>query len=166
MRSNDSLILVRDKEAADQAWVEQLLSQRWGSRAVLLKGDLVDAAVLPALIAGDRLGLATYTVSGGSAELVTLDAIHPSRGIGTALVEALRAKLSARAGRLRVTTTNDNLDALRFYQRRGFHLLQLRTGAIERGRTLKPSIPPIGHYGIPIRDEIELECDGSNQQDS
>src|SRR4051794_17487809 len=158
MMPNEGLIVIRDKEAADQAWVELLLSERWGGRTVLLRGDLVDAAALPALIAGDRLGLATFTMSGSTAELVTLDAVHPSRGIGSALVAALRARLSARARCLRVITTNDNLDALRFYQRRGFYLAELRPGAIERGRTLKPSIPPVGHYGIPIRDEIELEC--------
>ena len=88
MTVNESRIMVRDKEAADQAWVEQLLSERWGGHLVLLRDDLIDAATLPALIAGDHLSLATFTVSGGTAELVTLDAVDPSRGIGTALVES------------------------------------------------------------------------------
>jgi ribosomal protein S18 acetylase RimI-like enzyme len=151
-------IPVRDKAQADQAWVDRLLTERWGGRTVLLRGGLVDAGVLPALVAGDRLGLATFTLSGDAAELITLDAVQPSRGVGTALVEALWARLGARAGRrLRVTTTNDNLEALRFYQRRGFRLVGLRPGAVERGRRLKPSIPRLGCHGIPIRDEIELE---------
>jgi len=94
-------------------------------------------------------------------ELVTLDAVHPSRGISTALIEALWARFGERIGRLRVTTTNDNLDALRFYQRRGFSLIGLCPGAIERGRTLKPLIPRLGCYDIPIRDEIELESAAS-----
>ena len=60
--------------------------------------------------------------------------------------------------RLWVLTTNDNVDALRFYQRRGFRLSALRPGAVDEARRqLKPEIPELGEYGIPIRDEIELE---------
>jgi hypothetical protein len=59
-----------------------------------------------------------------------------------------------------VVTTNDNVDALRFYQRRGFRLTTIRCGAVDQSRrTLKPQIPVIGDYGIPLRDEIELAQD-------
>ena len=80
-------------------------------------------------------------------------------GVGTALVEAVRARaLDAGCGLLWVVTTNDNVDALRFYQRRGFRLARLRTGAVDESReTVKPEIPAIGDHGIPLRDEIELE---------
>jgi GNAT superfamily N-acetyltransferase len=92
------------------------------------------------------------------AELITLDAITPKQGVGTALIEALASRLQARGVTiLRVTTTNDNLDALRFYQRRGFRITVVRPGAVDEARRLKPSIPAIGDYGIPIRDELELE---------
>jgi hypothetical protein len=57
-----------------------------------------------------------------------------------------------------VITTNDNLDALRFYQRRGFRLAALHRGAVDDSRArLKPQIPPIGDHGIKLRDELELE---------
>jgi hypothetical protein len=55
-----------------------------------------------------------------------------------------------------VTTTNDNLAALRFYQRAGFRFAELRPGAVSEARSLKPSIPETGNDGIPIRDEIDL----------
>jgi hypothetical protein len=59
-----------------------------------------------------------------------------------------------------VLTTNDNVDALRFYQRRGFRLTAVRCGAVDEARrTVKPEIPLTGDYGIPIRDEIELAQD-------
>jgi hypothetical protein len=61
--------------------------------------------------------------------------------------------------RLLVMTTNDNLSALRSYQRAGFHLAELRTGAIEQARVIKPSIPATGNDDIPIRDEIGLVLD-------
>jgi ribosomal protein S18 acetylase RimI-like enzyme len=57
---------------------------------------------------------------------------------------------------LTVVTTNDNLDALRFYQARGFHLFALRAGAVDNARDLKPEIASRGNYGLPIRDELEL----------
>ena len=53
-------------------------------------------------------------------------------------------------------TTNDNLDALRLYQRRGFHLARLDSGAVDRARDLKPEIPLLGRRGIPMRDELIL----------
>ena len=59
--------------------------------------------------------------------------------------------------RLFLITTNDNLRALAFYQKRGFELAALRRGALNESRKLKPSIPLIGENGIPLRDEIELE---------
>ena len=114
---------------------------------------------LPALVAADREGLATYRVSadGREAELVTLDATVRGRGIGTALVARLAQLLRAQGVTiLRVTTTNDNLRALRFYQRRGFRIAAVRTGAVAAARRLKPTIPEVGEHGIPIRDEIEL----------
>ena len=55
-------------------------------------------------------------------------------------------------------TTNDNVDALRFYQRRGFRLARVDAGAVDRSRaTIKPAIPEVGDHGIPLRDELELE---------
>jgi hypothetical protein len=59
-----------------------------------------------------------------------------------------------------VVTTNDNVDALRFYQRRGFRLDALRPGAVDEARRARKSeIPAIGEHGIALRDEIELVSD-------
>jgi hypothetical protein len=66
--------------------------------------------------------------------------------------EARRRQLK----RLVLTTTNDNLDALRFYQRREFRLVTVRPNAVEESRRLKPQIPDVGCYDIPIRDELDL----------
>jgi hypothetical protein len=57
-----------------------------------------------------------------------------------------------------LVTTNDNMRALRFYQRLGWELVAVHRGAVDRAReTLKPEIPRVGNDGIPLRDEIELE---------
>jgi len=149
---------VREKGFADQAWVDRLLASRWGGGRVVVRGAVYDARALPGLIAGDLAGLATWAEHGTAAELVTLDAVVPRQGAGTALVEALCSRLAA-AGctKLRVVTTNDNVDALRFYQRRGFRLVALRPGAVDEARRRKPQIPDVGLHGIPLHDELELE---------
>jgi GNAT superfamily N-acetyltransferase len=108
---------------------------------------------------GDRKGVATYFEE-SAAELITLDAVQTGCGVGTALLQALGDRLRLRGHkRLLVTTTNDNLNALRFYQRRGFHLIELRPGVVEASRLLKPTIPALGNFGIPIRDELTLQLE-------
>ena len=94
----------------------------------------------------------------GRRELVTLDALTVGGGIGGALVEGLAdTALAAGCTGLHLITTNDNLPALRLYQRHGFVLAGVRPGEIEQVRRRKPQIPATGHAGIPIRDELILE---------
>lgn len=59
--------------------------------------------------------------------------------------------------RLFLSTTNDNLEALAFYQKRGFRLIRVCPNAVDEARRLKPSIPLVAGNGIAIRDELELE---------
>jgi hypothetical protein len=54
-------------------------------------------------------------------------------------------------------TTNNNLRALAFYQKRSFRLVGLVPGAIDEERNVKPSIPLVDAEGLPIRDELHLE---------
>lgn len=153
--------VIREFTTQDHEWAERLLTERWGSSRVVSRGVLHEASRLPGWVAlreGRRLGLATYRIAGTSCELVSLDAVEKGRGIGTALVR--RVEATARAAgcvRLWLITTNDNLDALRFYQRRGFHLVRVYADALEGSRRLKPEIPVRGEMGIPLRDELEME---------
>jgi hypothetical protein len=79
-------------------------------------------------------------------------------GVGSALVEAVAdAARATGCTRLWLITTNDNERAQGWYRRRGFVLVAIREGAVERSRTLKPEIPLVGAGGIPIRDELEFE---------
>jgi GNAT superfamily N-acetyltransferase len=116
---------------------------------------------LPGFVAeheGRREGVITYQIACGACEIVSIDGDRPGRGVGTALIEAVVAE-ARRHGCVRVwlVTTNDNLPALRFYQKRGFALVAVHANAVERSRQSKPEIPLIVRDGIPIRDEIELE---------
>jgi GNAT superfamily N-acetyltransferase len=155
-----SVVETREFPPGDEA-VRAFL-ERHLAALVARRGELLDATARPAVVAfapdGGIAGVLTYDLAGAECEILTLHAASQWGGVGTALVEAVRV-IAADAGchTLWVLTTNDNVDALRFYQRRGFRLSALRPGAVDEARrTLKPRIPLTGSYGIPLRDEIEL----------
>jgi ribosomal protein S18 acetylase RimI-like enzyme len=155
-------VQVRHVHDDERSWLRTAFAERWGDEIVVGRGRVWTPHELPAVVAVDdadeRVGFATYVVEGSVAELVSIDALQPGAGVGRQLVEAVAAAArTAGADRLLVMTTNDNLVALRFYQRLGFRLAELRPGAVDRARaTLKPSIPETGNEGIPLRDEIDL----------
>jgi GNAT superfamily N-acetyltransferase len=156
---------VRAAGAGDLDRIAALLTGAWGGVTMVVHGTTYDAAGLPALIASpsaqaaDEIsGLLTYHLADDGLEVVTLDAFKRHAGIGTALIAAAH-DLARAAGLARVwlVTTNDNLDALRFYQRRGFRITGVARGAVDAARAAKPSIPTIGDYGIELHDELTLE---------
>jgi len=153
------MIGIRPVNDQDREWIAARLASGWGGPMQAYHSEYVDCLALKGLVAGDREGFLLYRPFGEDAyDIVLLEAFERGEGIGTALVDAAAA-LAKKTGlrRLVVTTTNDNLDALRFYQDRGFHLSALRPNASVAARRLKPSIPQTGAYGLPIRDEIDLE---------
>jgi GNAT superfamily N-acetyltransferase len=140
---------------ADRQWMQTLAAELWHGEIVVSRGTAHRVLELPgfiARIAGQRLGVATYRLTEDDCELVTIDALRPRIGVGTALLSAVKSVAGGRP--LWLITTNDNLDAVRFYQWRGFVLTAVFPDAIEESRKIKPQIPRVGHYGIPIRDEL------------
>ncbi len=151
---------VRPLDSNDQSWVARFVTEHWGAKFVVAHGEVYHPDRLPGFAAIQdeaKIGLVTYVIVGNSCEIVTLDSLQPSCGIGTALIEAVKSKArQAGCSRLWLITTNDNLNGLRFYQKRGFVLVAIHRNAMESTRQLKP-VPLIGADGIPLRDEIELE---------
>ena len=161
-----SEVAIRDLGGADMAWAEGLIGPTMGGSRQARKGEVVDALGFPGLVAemqGRPVGMLTYDNVGGRIELVYIEVEAGARatGVGTALLDGLIARVRSglpRARQLWLVTTNDNLDALRFYQKRGFRITDIRAGGVaDARRQLKPEIPEVGSYGIDIRDEIELE---------
>lgn len=146
----------RDRPAI-RKWMEAL----WGDARVVVH----DTVYLPeqlegfvADMAGEWLGLITFRIAEDQCEVVTLDAIREGDGIGSALMAAVRRQAEqTECRRVWLITTNDNLHALGFCQKRGYRLVGLAPGAVNRSRKIKPQIPEIGMNNIPIRDEMELE---------
>jgi DNA-3-methyladenine glycosylase I len=148
----------------DKGWVLEWIAEQWVTPQVVAHGQVYQPHQLPGFAArparggGEPVGLLTYTIEGRDCEIVTLDSRQPDRGVGTALVAAVE-KLARQAGCRRVwlVTTNDNLHALAFYQKRGFRICRVDPGAVDRARRIKPEIPQVGSENIPIHDELELE---------
>ena len=91
-------------------------------------------------------------------EILSLDSLKENRGIGSRLLgEAVEEARRAGCARVMLITTNDNLRALRFYQKRGFDMVRIYRNAVDESRKIKPEIPLIGDHGIPIKHEIEME---------
>jgi ribosomal protein S18 acetylase RimI-like enzyme len=156
-------IVVRTLTEDDRSWAIELMRERWGGEVVVTRGKARDASRLEGFVAeldGEPVGLAVFETRGAESELVTLDSLKEGVGVGSALVAAVaNAAWRQECRRLSVVTTNDNVRALGFYQRRGFVLIAFRKGAIEKSRRIKPEIPELGCDDIPIRDELELVLD-------
>jgi len=148
-------------KSSDIDWIKDVFVQRWGSDFIVSRGKIhrpkeLDGFIL--LIDNKKKGLITFRVANREIEIVSLDSFLERKGIGTALLDkVLDFAKRKRLKRVCCITTNDNLDALRFYQKRGFNLVKVYPNALKVSRKLKPGIPLVGNYGIPIRDEIELE---------
>lgn len=154
--------LVRPVEDGDRPTVEWLITRLWGAPEVVVHRGAYYPARLPGYLAerdGRIAGLVTFEVRPPVLEIVTINALQRQEGVGTLLLDAVRSEAQRRdCLEVRLTTTNDNVDALRFYQRRGFRLTALRPGAVDLSRRRKASIPRAGEYGIPLHDEIDLTC--------
>jgi GNAT superfamily N-acetyltransferase len=158
-------VLIRPLQGADRAAVARFIEARWGALIIAVHGTAFHPAELPGFLAelpeqqggGQPVGLLTYAVTGSALEIVTLNAVRRLAGLGTALLGyAVREARREGCREIRLTTTNDNVDALRFYQRRGFRLAALRPGAVDEARRIKPQIPQTGDHGIPLHDELDL----------
>ena len=152
---------IRPSNETDRDWAARLLEEHWHSTKIVTRGRIHDADELAGFIAVQEdkpVGLVTYRIDGDECEIVTMDSLVEGVGIGSALLDAVRnTAASDQCKRLWLITTNDNVAALRFYQKRGFSLVAVHRNALEQSRRLKPEIPLVGVDGIPLRDEIELE---------
>lgn len=151
---------VRPLSDADKAWILERTELLFSGTFLVSRDTVHDPTSLPGFIAvesGERIGMVTYHRDDDQCELVSIDALCQYIGVGTALLEAVENEArQCGCSMLWAITTNDNLDALRFFQRRGFVITDFRINGMEKIRQLKPGIPRTGCYDIPVRDEIEL----------
>jgi len=155
------MISVRQLTVDDLPRLRAIWKENWGDEFVVAHGVIYYPDSLDGFVALDDdkwVGEITYTFSGNECEIVSLDSARQGMGVGTMLIHKVIEEAREKdCGRIFLITTNDNLNALGFYQKRGFELVAVHRGAINDSRKIKPGIPLIGANNIPLRDEIELE---------
>jgi ribosomal protein S18 acetylase RimI-like enzyme len=139
-----------------QFWIEH-----WGGEEMISRGNVYRPEQLEGFVVEDGeewIGLLTFVLKDEECEITSLDSLRERQGIGSKLIDQVTDE-ARRQGckRLLLITTNDNLNALGFYQKRGFEIVAIHRGAVNESRKRKPSIPLVGYNNIPLRDEIELE---------
>lgn len=155
------MINIRRLTREDLPRVRKFWKDRWGDEFIVAHGVVYHPDLLDGFLAwegGEIMGLITLAHSDEGCEIVSLDSLREDKGIGSALIEkVIEAARAKGCKRLFLITTNDNLRALGFYQKRGFEISAIHRGAVNESRKIKPSIALVGENGIPLRDEIELE---------
>jgi ribosomal protein S18 acetylase RimI-like enzyme len=152
-------VLVREATDTDRAAARELFARDFGRTKIVAYGEVMDIDQMPALVAvryQDPSGALAYRLHGDALHIVALatDPMWQRSGVGGHLVaeaELLARRLKLR--RLVVSTTNDNLPALYFYQRRGYRV----TDFVPNNVIVHTGQKVSGFAGIPVRDEIRLE---------
>ena len=148
-------------DQGNRSQIDAFIVEHWFTREMVVHGECFDLGKVEGFYVendGAITGLLTYRVFDGTMEILSLDSIHENQGIGTSLLNMAIFEANAlKCRRIMVITTNDNLRALRFYQKRRFDIVALHRNALDLARKLKPEIPNKGIDGIPLRHEFELE---------
>lgn len=156
------MVIIKNVEKNDKQLITDYLKREWGSTLIVLReGETFNLQYEKGFIAYDGdtvIGLITYRITGHICELLSLNSNIEKHGLGTSLIEKVRecAKLN-KCDLLRVITTNDNLRAIGFFQKRGFRLVKLYVNAMDFVRKIKPDVPLKGENDIPLNDELEFE---------
>lgn len=152
---------IRFAQVEEKQKVKELFIREWNSDVMVSKGYphyVENLEAVFALEADEIVGVLTFDLTNNEAEIVSLDSFDEGRGIGAQLLDfALNHFKSLNLDRIWLITSNDNCHAMRFYQKRGWKMVNIHLNAINEARKIKPEIPLLGYDGIPILHEIEFE---------
>jgi len=115
-------------EDSDLDWVTQIWIKDWGDNFIISKGNQYypqDVSGYIAAINDTKVGLITYVIDNSTCEIISLNSFSENAGIGSQLLEKVveHAKKEL-CNSIILVTSNDNLNALRFYQKRGFSSIE------------------------------------------
>jgi len=152
---------ITEIKTADSPLIASFITDRWSSPMSVSRGRIFNTAdLLGYILKRDKevIGLVTYKIDRDDCEIITLDSKLTNQGLASQLIAKVieKARIN-RCKRVWLITTNDNTNAIRFYQKRGFEWIGFYKDSMDDSRKLKPEIPKIGNDDIPIKHELEFE---------
>jgi len=159
---NPEKYTIKTAAKADFEWIKELYRQYWSGDICVSRGKVqkVDdfTGGFVAETGGQNTGFVTYTITGPEMEITGIVSLKEKSGTGSALVKAvIELAKKQQINKVCLVTTNDNLNGIGFWQKRGFKFVKVYPCSMEYVRKIKPAVPLIGENGIPLRDELELE---------
>jgi len=138
--------------------IRELVQRFWGEQEQLTFDRKFTVAELPTYVAkveNNIIGFISFTEADDAIIIVALGVLpqYQSSGVGRSLIGKVEAEAKRMLKkRLLVSTSNDDLPALAFYQSLGFQIYEVKPNVIaeKHGRILE------GIGGLPIRDELRL----------
>lgn len=147
--------------------INEFISTHWFSTDIVVRGELVDMTIIDGFVMFEKdniIGLITYRIIEGECEIMSLDSLKEKQGIGTSLIHRVKeVAINKKCTKLKLITTNDNINAIYFYQKRGFDMVAFFYDSMKASRILKPSIPELGNHNLPLRHEIEFAMNLDNK---
>jgi len=139
--------------------IRKLVQRFWGEQEQLTFNKTYTVAQLPAYIAKTQNNIIGFISSAETENAIIIVALgvlpeHQNSGIGKALLKKVEAQAKRHhKTKLLVSTSNDDLPALAFYQSLGFQIYEVRPNVIaeKHGKIIK------GIGGLPVRDELRLQ---------
>jgi ribosomal protein S18 acetylase RimI-like enzyme len=141
--------------------IVSFFKELWGSTEMVISTGIYQCDTLDGFIFEENnqiIGLVTYIIKDNEIEVISLDSLQEGKGIGSSLMK--KVEYIAKQKKLQLVslvTTNDNMNALKFYQKRNYRIISIIPNGVNKARNIKPSIPLIGHDGIPLNDELILK---------
>ena len=149
---------IAEKTENDSQKIEELTRIFWGETEQVTFDIKLEIHKLPAYIAesnGELIGFIAYKPLEKSMLIAALAVLpkYQGAGVGKALIQKVEEKARQLSKRkLLVSTSNDDLPALAFYQKFGFQIFEVKPNIIaEKHGKVIPGVD-----GIPVRDEIRL----------
>jgi len=139
--------------------IQQFVKQFWGEQEQLTFNKKFTVAQLPAYVAKSGkaiIGFISFAETKDTIIIVALSVLpkYQNAGIGKSLTKKVETEAKRlRKKKLLVSTSNDDLPALAFYQHLGFQIYEVKPNIIAKkhGSVLK------GISRLPIRDELRLQ---------
>jgi ribosomal protein S18 acetylase RimI-like enzyme len=137
---------------------QELVKRFWGEEEQLTFGRVFGVVELPSYVArtkGRIVGFVSFTDFNDALLIVAL-AVEPDcqgSGVGASLIKKVETEGKRLGKKVLVSTSNDDLPALAFYQSLGFQIFEVKPNAVaeKHGKIIQ------GIGGLPVRDELRLQ---------